>query len=397
MNNAIVPIISHILTTYGGDIFTNTGRSNAMLLDLAPGMTRERILVRGFVEIGGYKALRTSGDEYLLVKNNLIQSMKDTFCLEKDAALWVVQVFAVALGFETGLPEEIPEVKKIIPNRNFLVALGKAHAAAAAMDGTVFAGGNNEHYQCDVTGWLNVIAVAAGDTHTLGLKADGTVLAAGLNTYDQCDVGRESDVAAVYAFGNDTVCVHTDGTLTSSGFSKLDVSHFSDIRAIFKHPEGITGVRSDGCVFDPRSALGFFVADEEHEWLYAQQGAEQIISTYVNGSIVLKQDGRLYKSNQPENYFAPWRDVVSMADVSDGFAILRKDGTVRVLAYDRDLPRKPCASDAWAEIVALYGRYKRLIGLTADGYLVSACTDPDWQKRNGSLDFISNWFPIGGS
>ena len=35
--------------------------------------------------------------------------------------------------------------------------------------------GRNEHGQCNVSGWRDIVAVAAGCAHTLGLKSDGTV------------------------------------------------------------------------------------------------------------------------------------------------------------------------------------------------------------------------------
>jgi hypothetical protein len=83
-----------------------------------------------------------------------------------------------------------------------------------------------------------------------------------------------------------------------------------------------------------------------------------------------------------------------MVDLSDSFAVLRKDGTVRVLPYNREQTHKTCEAEAWANITAIYGRYKRLIGLTADGQLLSDCTDAEWLKRNGSFDFVKNWYPV---
>ncbi|MNW71011.1 hypothetical protein D3C74_506000 [compost metagenome] len=50
------------------------------------------------------------------------------------------------------------------------------------------AAGWNEHGQCNVSGWRDIVAVTAGCAHTIGLKADGTVVAAGENQNGQCDI-----------------------------------------------------------------------------------------------------------------------------------------------------------------------------------------------------------------
>jgi hypothetical protein len=393
MNDSMLPIISQILFNYGETVFTNMTRTNAMLLDLAPGMTRERVLTRNFVEIGGFNALRKAEAEYPLVRLQLIQSLTDTFCLNKEAAAWVVRLFATALGYESELTLSplslIPEKSAAEPQYASLVAIGKAHVAAAAADGTVYAHGENGYFQCDVNQWRNVVAVAAGDDHTLGLKPDGKVLAAGSNTHDQCDVGYLTDIKTLYAYGNDSICVHTNGTVTATGYTKYDLSDFINIKNVVKYPEGLLGIQENGRVVVSGEP------DGETGWLLDQENIGQIITTYTHGIIVLKQDGRIYKNNEPDNYFAPWRDIVSMAGLYDGFAVLRKDGTVRVLPYRREQPRIPGAFDSWTDIIALYGKHKRLIGLTRDGYLKAACTDLEWQKRNGSLDFISKWY-LGG-
>ena len=55
-------------------------------------------------------------------------------------------------------------------------------------DGTVVAVGKNDHGQCDVSDWRDIVAISAGRTHTVGLKADGTVVSVGDNGKGQCNV-----------------------------------------------------------------------------------------------------------------------------------------------------------------------------------------------------------------
>ena len=394
----MLPVITRILTEYGDDIFKNMQRTNAMLLDLAPGRNKERILVRNFIEADGFSTL-SEADNYGLVEQRLTQHLTEIFSLERNAALWVVQLFAAALG-------KIPESEwredsegavssHSAPYLHGQVSMGKTHVAAVNVDGMVFAGGMDDAYQCNVTGWHNVVAVAAGDSHTLGLQADGKVLAAGSNAYDQCDVVHLSGVKGVYAFGHDSVFVFADGTAASVGRSKWDLSEFHNIASIAQYPEGVIGIREDGTL-----ALACYAGEEdmqrEREWLLSQTDVVQVISTYINGSIALKNDGRLYKSGEPDNYFAQWRDVVSIANVADGFAILCDDGTVRILSYDRAKPRISSYADNWQNIKAIYGGYRRLIALSHDSRLLTASTNLGWLWKNKAMniDYITDWYPV---
>ena len=74
------------------------------------------------------------------------------------------------------------------------VAAGGFHTVGLKADGTVVAAGRNNHGQCGVSGWTDIVAVAAGGGHTVGLKADGTVAAVGYNGYGQCDVSGWTDI-----------------------------------------------------------------------------------------------------------------------------------------------------------------------------------------------------------
>jgi len=393
-------ILTKILREHA-DCLDNMYRVNALLLDLAQNMKRERILVRNFVEIDGCSVLKDTS--YPLAEKKLVQLMVDTFSIERPAALWVVRLFGAALGLldEGDLPmlSGEPALKRVVQAYiGGQVAIGKKHVVAICADGTVFAGGDNTEFQCDVVGWKDIVAVAAGDSHTLGLRADGTVLAAGSNTHDECDVGHLSGVSAVYAFGNDSVCVFGDGTAVACGRSGLDLSSFVDIVGITRYPEGVVGLKSDGTL-----CLAAKITDDEAAaeiaWLLSCHDVMQVICTYNSGCVVLGKDRRIYKNNQPESYFAQWRDVVSIVDLADSFAILRADGTVRVLPYERESPRPDTDADKWENIVAIYGGYKRLVGLTAEGNLLSAYTHQGWLWSNQAMrmEYVCEWFPVGGA
>jgi hypothetical protein len=375
-------------------------RTNAVLLDLSPEMHRERILVRSFVEIDGFTALKNAS-AYPLAEKKLVQNLCDTFSMERAAALWVVRLFGVATGVldESELGESDAKARIERTASGYIqgqVAIGKKHVVAVSADQTVFAGGDNLDFQCDVLGWEDIVAVAAGEAHTLGLRADGRVFATGTNVHDECDVGHLTGVKAVYAFGHDSVCVLNDGTAFAVGRSGLDLSSFSDIVSVARYPDGLIGIKSDGTL-----SLVVNITDDDaaHEiaWLLSCHDVVQVISTYNSGCVILGKDKRIYKNNQPENYFTQWRDVISIVDLADSFAILRSDGTVRVLSYERDKPRPETAADKWSDIVAIYGGYKRLLGLTKDGYLLIAYTHEGWLWSNQAMvmDYVANWYPVG--
>jgi len=398
----MVDIITRMINEFE-DALYDMRRAHAILLDLVPHMRRECILVRSFVELGGYETLGgCEAADYPRIEKKLVQEMTATFSMQQNAALWVVRLFGVAMGFM--LSDELPmmgeghvELQHIA--HGYLhgqVAIGKSHVIAVAADGTVWAGGFNTDFQCDISGWHNIVAVAAGDAHSLGLTSSGTVLAAGSNAFDQCDVGNMTHVRAIYAFGHDSICVMADGTAEAVGRSKLNLSPFSDIVDIAPYPEGIIGIRADGTV----TLAGYTTEEEmahENDWLLQQKDIAQVISTYIHGSIIRTKSGRLLKSGQPESYFAQWRDIIDMVNLFDSFAILGKDGTVRVLPYEREKPRIVTAADKWRNIIAIFGVYKRLIGLTRDGTLLTAYTDPEWPRRNKpmSVDYVTSWYPVG--
>jgi len=399
----MVDIITRIITEFEDTLY-DMRRAHAILLDLAPEKRRECILVRCFVELGGYEILQECETaDYPLTEKKLVQGMVETFSMQQNAAFWAVRLFGAAMGFVQ--PDEMPLGDSSIaaPTEQITygyiqgqVAIGKSHVIAVATDGTVWAGGFNTDFQCDISGWHNIVAVAAGDSHSLGLMSNGTVLAAGSNAFDQCDVGDKTNVRAIYAFGNDSICVMADGTAEAAGRSKLNLSKFSEIVGIAPYPEGIIGIRADGTI----TLAGYTTEEEmahENDWLLQQKDVAQVVSTYIHGSIIRTKSGRLLKSGQPESYFAQWRDIIDIVNLFDSFAILGKDGTVRVLPYEREKPRIVTAADKWRNITAIFGMYKRLIGLTRDGTLLTAYTDPEWPRRNKpmSVDYVTSWYPVG--
>ena len=113
------------------------------------------------------------------------------------------------------------------------ISAGSHHTVGLKADSTVVAVGDNDHGQCDVSGWTDMVAISAGLNHTVGLKADGTVVAVGNNDYGQCDVSDWTDMVAISAGFSHTVGLKADGTVVAVGENddgKCGVSGWTDIK-----------------------------------------------------------------------------------------------------------------------------------------------------------------------
>lgn len=107
---------------------------------------------------------------------------------------------------------------------------GKGHTVALRADGKVFAVGDNEYGQCEVSDWEDVIAIAAGDWHTVGLCKDGTVLStrppekfSDLYT-GACDVKewKNKKIVAIAAGCGTTIGLTKDGKIVAAGFDEFN-------------------------------------------------------------------------------------------------------------------------------------------------------------------------------
>ena len=131
------------------------------------------------------------------------------------------------------------------------ISAGYNYSAGLRSDGTVRAVGYNDHGQCDVDKWADIVAVSAGTQHTVGLCSDGTVVATGGNGYGQCVVSGWTDIVAVSAGAYYTVGLRSDGTVVAVGYNQqgqCDVQNWTNIVAISAGAYHIVGLRSDGTV-----------------------------------------------------------------------------------------------------------------------------------------------------
>ena len=74
------------------------------------------------------------------------------------------------------------------------MSAGHNYTIGLKADGKVVAAGRNHFGQCNVSDWVDIVAVSAGHNHTIGLKADGTLVATGSDRNRQCDVSDWTNI-----------------------------------------------------------------------------------------------------------------------------------------------------------------------------------------------------------
>lgn len=262
------------------------------------------------------------------------------------------------------------------------IAAGEGHLVGLREDGTVLATGNNTNFQCDVSGWENIVSIAAGRLHTVGLRADGTVVAAGYNYNGERNVSTWTNIVAIAAGDHHTLGLRSDGTVVATGShgkGQCDVSDWSNIVSISAGSYHSVGIRADGTVVAVGS--NYLGQCDVFDWrdIIAVSAAEgQTIGLRSDGTVIAVGSNRYGECNVSE-----WNNVVAIA-VAHCYTIgLKQDGTVlitEIINADEyvkalDISMRSNIS-TWNNIVAIssfcdwHGSY--VIGLSETGNAVSA-------------------------
>lgn len=255
-----------------------------------------------------------------------------------------------------------------------MIAVSMYHAVAVRSDGTVVAKGRNDHGQCNVSGWKNVVAVACDADGTVGVTSGGRVLYTGDNYHKQADCTAWYGIKAVAMGDNCVFGLKQDGTVvaTTEGrngakFSSApDVDTWRNIVAIRANwPSAIIGINNDGRVITmDRNYYGkcqyFYVLKDKdavdyHPGIFLNKNGscrlqynqespaeinkhKNILSAYVytlpmallaDGRVVVEPDKENPKNNELERFIEKYRlnNVVGIAD-GHGMLFLTNDGRI---------------------------------------------------------------------
>ena len=257
------------------------------------------------------------------------------------------------------------------------------HTVAIKTDGTVVATGSNDHGQCNVSGWKDIVEVAVGWGHTVGLRANGTVVATEFtgdqtDNRGQCEISDWTNIVSIAANASNTFGVKADGTVIVAGRSIPAVSGWTDITAVAASEYHVMGLKADG------SVVAYGNVGNVSGW-------KNIVSIAAGRSHIvgLRADGFVVAAGSNEHGecdVSGWTDITAISATGFYTIGLKKDGTV-VIAGSEEMKTKLDVSQ-WKDIVAVAAGQSHVVGLKANGTMVAVGS-----KVNGKLD-VSDWTDI---
>ncbi|MCL2217120.1 MAG: hypothetical protein FWB91_08895 [Defluviitaleaceae bacterium] len=434
MDERILETLEAIRANYGDGVFYNLTTVRNLMNDLAPSLRKERIQIANFLEIGGYFQLKYADKTYPVVRTRLTSQLMDTYAVDETAAIWVLNIFSILLGYnisddgavyksEEAPPKPpMPAIERVNPrpfigderrplmtvprpqfkreeNKLAFTNWNKArrisadyHSVAVLRNGQVKAAGPNSDGQCNTNtyDWRDIVAVSAGAYFTVGLRADGTVVGIGRNDFGQRDFTGWTDIRSVSAGTRHTVGLRTNGTLLACGQARnggCKVSHWRNIVHAVAGQDCTFGIKKDGrvlvCGDNKNGDLQVSHLENVADIAYAAPG--RILALLKDGTLA-----RVGKENHMRKRFTHWKNIRQISAAPDYFAGLMEDSTVRLLAYFWQDSGVEAATSHWRDIVAIAaGRY-HILGLKSDGKLLAEMLHPDISRNKGQIN-VASW------
>ena len=185
-------------------------------------------------------------------------SARDAITIPDDACFEKHRQDAVALSTGVGQCEYLMSDGTVLraefPNDRagfIAVSTGRQHIICLKWDGTLVAGNyGNNHGQCNIKAWTDIVAICAGEYHSVGVKTDGTVVAVGKNDAGQCEVSEWTDIVAISAGNHFTVGLKKDGTVVLAGqlTNAQSLTQWTNITQISAGANHVAGMDSNGIV-----------------------------------------------------------------------------------------------------------------------------------------------------
>ena len=260
------------------------------------------------------------------------------------------------------------------------------HAIGVMQDGTVVAVGDNDHNQCNVDAWRDIVAVNTGGNHVVGLKSDGTVVAVGCNEDGRCDLDNWRNIVAISAGYCHTIGLKADGTVVSAGnkgWNARNVQAWKDIVAIDTGDHFTIGLTSNGTVVIAGTNYYQNLFMDVSNWtdiVAISVGTFHITGLKSDGTVVAVGDNDSGECNVND-----WKDIVAISAAADHTVGLKSDGTVVAVGDNGD---GECNVGDWKDIVAISAGDSQTIGLKQDGSIMAVGDNDD-----GQCD-VSGWTDI---
>lgn len=254
--------------------------------------------------------------------------------------------------------EQLQERARLKSERSALpagiLATGYAHTLARTEAGTVLSAGSNASGQCNTAEWTDIVAVAAGAYHSVGLRGDGTLVATGSNDYAQCNVSKWQNVVAIYAGAYNTVGLTNNGRILSTGYQTWNTQAWREIAALSIGDYALCGVMENG---QPLATSAELVTSEYYDLVS--------LDAATANSAGLKADGTVVSNGLDVSGLS---GILAIDCTSNGLYALDESGRVHSIAFS--YAHLPDVSD-WANVVAISASATHVVGVTADGRVLS--------------------------
>ena len=319
---------------------------------------------------------------------------KEAIRMLETGNVWQAYKAFVEVGLDyKDASKYVASIEKAVNNCHQKLAVGDdGHIVGVKADGTVLAAGKNDHGQCNVEGWENIIAVAAGDYFTIGLKSDGTLVATGSPEYSQTSIRGWNDVIAISADGRNTIGLRSNGTVLATGwneYGQCDVNGWSDITAVSTSGTHTLGLKKDGTVV---------VTGKNFHGECSVSGWKDIvgISAHVFLSLGVREDGTVVAKGDNDDgqcEVRSWSDIVAVTANTYHTYGIKSDGSIEVIgSYSgpvddlKEESRRTGNVTKWQDIVAVVEGCGVVFGLRADGTIIST-----GHMLTTGADDVSNW------
>lgn len=248
-----------------------------------------------------------------------------------------------------------------------LIACSMYHVVAVRPDGTVIAAGKNDHGQCNVSGWRDVIAVDCDEYGTIGLTIKGYLYYTGESIYNEAHCTRWSGIVAAAMSDCCVFGLNSNGNILVTpkyhyNSTAPDVTNWKDIVEIRRNAECIIGI--------DKSANAFSLVRN----YYGRVGtggfgtAENVIDASTGGydsCILLKKDGSC-SGFSPEEYKP--QEIVRVYKLSECNVALLSNGKILLKKNRTPGNFSSFASNHSSEkFIAVSGSLYKAAFLTEDG------------------------------
>ena len=239
----------------------------------------------------------------------------------------------------------------------------------------------SDYYTDDIASWRDIVSVSCGSSHIVGLTYNGRVLSAGRNYHGQCNTYGWTDIVSIKAWDDITLGVTKDGYVLSTG--EIRNPNPRGFRAPILIPFITRGLKNIVFIDRIEKRACSWSRERYDMWLYAaEKSGDTICYEYDSNSNSWKKS---YSTDKVE-----LNQTVASNEYKDTIRI-KADGTVAVDCA----PEKMFGFDAatrsawynvvdWTDIIAVFACGQRMIGIQANGKVLSSRNDAIGQT-------ISSW------